>query len=432
MDNPCRETVVRGGSTLSRPWPRLLAPLRHRDFALLSLGETVSLLGDGFFAVALPFQVYELSDSPTALSLVGAMRFVPNVLFLLLGGLVTDHFDRRRVLFVADVVRAGVMGLVGLLALSGALQLWHLLVLLPFYGAGTAFFTPASVAILPDVVPAAELPQANAFRSAVSPLMTFFLGPAVGGLVVGWAGPGPAMLCDAASFMVSAGAVLLTRPRPRPPRPPLAIAGAIDDLRAGFRFVRAHTWCWATLMATALSLLAWNGPVQVLRPHVVKYDLHAGATGLGLILAAGGAGSILASIVVGRLGVPRRPIAAIFLLGSLGIAVMAGYGLMTALWQGMLVAFVAGGLTGANAPMWDTLLQRHVPRDLLGRVSSVDWFIFMGLLPLSLALAGPAAAVMGVRGTIVAGCLLGGALMGLFFLVPGVQDVEEKGSEATA
>jgi DHA3 family tetracycline resistance protein-like MFS transporter len=205
----------------------------------------------------------------------------------------------------------------------------------------------------------------------------------------------------------------------------------LEDLRAGWRFVRTHTWCWAILSGTALALMCWNGPVQVLLPYVVKYDLHAGATGLGIIFAAGGVGSILTSFLAAQLGMPRHPVAVIFLAGTVAVSVMAGYGVMTALWQGMLVAFVTHALAGGNSFIWDTLLQREVPRELLGRVSSIDWFIFTGLLPLSLALAGPVASVVGVRQTLVAGGLLGGVAMGAFCLVPGVQNLEGR-TEAPA
>ncbi len=401
--------------------PRLFVPLRQRDFALLSLGSTVSLLGDGFFAIALPFQVYQLNGSPIAFSLVSAVRILPSVLLLLVGGLVTDRIDRRHVLFGSDLLRAVITGLIGLLAISGTLQLWHLLLLLPFFGAGTAFFAPASVAILPDLLPQSELPQANAFRGAINPLMALLLGPAIGGLVVGAAGPGPALLFDAGSFLVSATAVLLTHARPR--QKTGAPVSALADLRSGWHFVHTHPWCWATLAGASISLLCWNGPVQVLLPYVVKFDLHAGAAGLGLIFAVGGAGSILMAVLVAQLGLPRRAVAVMYVAWAAGIGVMAGYGGMTAIWQGMLIALVANALLTMGQLIWETLFQRLVPGELLGRVSSLDWFVSIGLVPVSMALAGPVAAVIGVRETLVGGGLLGGVAMGLFLLVPGVQNV---------
>src|SRR5436190_1912475 len=149
----------------------LLAPLRHRDFALLWGGQTGSLIGDGVFLVAMAWQVYALSNAPTALSMVGIAMTVPTIVLLLIGGVVTDRFDRRRVLLAADVVRGVAVGLMAMLSLTGTLELWHMFGLVALYGAGTAFFGPAFDAIVPDLLPASELAQA-------APLAYFlFLGP---------------------------------------------------------------------------------------------------------------------------------------------------------------------------------------------------------------------------------------------------------------
>ena len=400
---------------------QLLAPLAHREFALLATGSTVSLLGDGFFAVALPFQVYRIDDNPAALSLVGVAWTGPLILSLLVGGIVSDRVDRRRVMLAADLLRMLVSGLIGMLSLTGALALWHLLLLMPLFGIGAAFFTPASVALLPDVVPAAQLPQANAFRAAVTPLATLLVGPAVGGLVVGALGPGPAILCDAASFAVSAAALALLAARPVLRAAPPEGGGVLADLRSALRYVRGQPWCWATLAAAALSLLAWQGPFRVLLPYLLEHELSAGAAGLGAIYAAGGVGAILVSLLAAQVGLPRRPVTVMFVAWAVGIAATASYGAMTALWQGLLAGFIANALLTGGQIIWETLLQRRVPRDLLGRVSSLDWLVSMGLVPVSFALVGPAAAWFGVRATLVGGGLLGGVLMGAFLLVPGVR-----------
>ncbi|MGZ8633014.1 MAG: MFS transporter, partial [Solirubrobacteraceae bacterium] len=105
---------------------RLLAPLRHRDFRLLWSGMCVSLLGDGIFLVAMAWQVYALSNAPTALAIVGITMTVPTIAFLLLGGVVSDRFDRRRVMVAADVLRGLAVGLMALLCLTGVLELWHI------------------------------------------------------------------------------------------------------------------------------------------------------------------------------------------------------------------------------------------------------------------------------------------------------------------
>src|SRR5436309_16106982 len=115
----------------------LLAPLRHRDFALLWVGQTGSLIGDGVFLVAMAWQVYALSNVPTALSTVGIAMTVPTIAFLLLGGVVSDRFDRRRVILASDLGRAAAVGLIAVLAIGGWLQLWHIVMLAAVYGSGT-------------------------------------------------------------------------------------------------------------------------------------------------------------------------------------------------------------------------------------------------------------------------------------------------------
>ena len=135
----------------------LLAPLRHRDFRLLWSGMCISLLGDGVFFVALAWQVYALSNVPTALAIVGIAMTVPTIAFLLVGGVISDRLDRRRVMLTADLARGVAVGLIAVLSLTGALRLWELAALAAVYGAGTAFFNPSFDAIVPEILPADDL-----------------------------------------------------------------------------------------------------------------------------------------------------------------------------------------------------------------------------------------------------------------------------------
>ena len=155
----------------------MLGPLRIRDFALLWTGMTVSLLGDGVFYIAIAWQVYQLSNVPAALALVGLAMSIPQVLFLLLGGVVSDRFNRRRVMLSADGIRGLAIGAMGVLSVTGTLHIWHLMVLAAFYGGGTAFFGPAFDAIVPDIVPQAELAEANSLDQFVRPAALDWPGP---------------------------------------------------------------------------------------------------------------------------------------------------------------------------------------------------------------------------------------------------------------
>ena len=403
---------------------RILQPLRERDYALLTAGSSISLLGDGFFFVALAWQVYEISNVPTALSLVGLAWTLPLVLFVLLGGVFSDRYDRRWLMVGADLVRAAAIGLLGLFSVSGILELWHVVALIAFVGLGDAFFNPASTAIVPDLLPDEQLPQANALQSLLRPLAVRLIGPALGGLVVAGVGSGTAFLIDAASFLASAAAVLAIATRPRHLVAGHGVRQTLHEVREGLAYVRATPWIWATLVSAMLSLLVWIGPQEVLLPFLVKNRLSLGPDSLGGIFAAGGVGAILMAITIGQLGQPRRRVTAMFASWSIGVLLIAGYGLMTALWQALVLSAIGAALFEVGQMIWTTLLQQLVPRELLGRVSSLDWLVSVGLVPISFALTGPVAGAIGAEWTMVAAGTLGAVLMSALLFAPGVRDPE--------
>ncbi|MGI8871022.1 MAG: MFS transporter [Candidatus Limnocylindria bacterium] len=403
---------------------RLLEPLRQRDFALLTGGSTVSLLGDGFFTVALAWQVYQISNIPTALSVVGVAWTIPVVVLILFGGVFSDRYDRRLLMVGADVLRAAAIGLLGILSVSGVLQLWHVVALIAFVGAGDAFFNPASTAIVPDLLPEEQLANANALQGLLRPMMIRLIGPALGGLTVAAIGPGSAFLVDAGSFLVSGAAVLAIAPRPRREVIAHGVRQTFAEIGEGLAFVTANPWCWATLLSAMFSLLVFIGPVQVLLPYLVKNRLHLGPESLGAIFAVSGVGSIAAALAIGHLGLPRLRITVMYLGWSLGVLLLAGYGLMGALWQALAIGFATAALFQVGQIIWTTLLQQLVPRELLGRVVSLDWLVSTGLVPVSFALTGPVAGALGPGPTMVAAGLIGAILMGGLLVLPGVRAPE--------
>jgi MFS family permease len=402
-----------------------LAPLRHRDFRLLWSGMCVSLLGDGAFLVAMAWQVYALSNVPTALAAVGIAMTIPTIVFLLVGGVVSDRYDRRRVMLAADAARGAVVGTLAILSLTGALRLWHIVALVAVYGAAQAFFDPSFDAIVPEVLPAQELGQANALDQIVRPLALRLAGPAIGGVLVDVVGGGGAFALDATTFAASALALSMMRTRGR------VVTGAgpetasvRQDLGEGLRYVRAHAWLWATFAAAAIAYLLFMGPTEVLVPYIVKNQLHGSAGDLGLVFGAGGLGSIGCALVMGQRALPRATIVFISVVWALATVAVAGYGLADAVWQLMLVSVAFNVLESAGTIVWATAKQRHVPTRLLGRVSSLDWLISIGLLPLSFALTGPVAAALGVRTTMIGAGLLGAVVTLAALLVPGVRRVD--------
>jgi MFS family permease len=402
---------------------RLLAPLRHRDFRILWSGMAVSLVGDGIFLIAVAWETYVLWNAPAALSIVGIAMTVPTVVFLLLGGVLSDRHDRRLLMLWSDVVRAAAVACLAILVFADALRLWELVALVAVYGFGTAFFTPAFEAIVPDLLPAKDLAAANSLDQFVRPIALRLVGPLLGGWLVA-AGAGVAFTVDAASFAASGVAVLVLRPR--------ALAGAKHAshgaaMREGLAFIRRRVWLWGTLVAAAAAYLVFLGPSEVLLPYMVKNELHGSASDLGLVFAAGGVGAVGAAVWMGQRGHPRRDVTVMYATWTLATLAIAGYGLAAASWQLMAACLVFNALETAGTIVWATVKQRHVPRGMLGRVSSLDWLISIGLLPISFALTAPVAGVLGVRATLVGAGLVGAAITLAALFLPGMRDIEATG-----
>jgi hypothetical protein len=201
----------------------------------------------------------------------------------------------------------------------------------------------------------------------------------------------------------------------------------VSEIREGFRFVRTQTWLWGTFLAATLAYLIFWGPAEVLLPFIVKEDLGGSASDLGFILAAGGIGAMLAAVVMGNRAMPRRHMTFMYLVWTVSTLMIAGYGLVRFPWQAMAFCFAFNALESAGLIVWITTKQRLVPGRLLGRVSSFDWFVSIGLVPLSYAFTGPLAEAVGPRRTLVAAGLLGGAATLAFLFLPGMRAIERTG-----
>jgi MFS family permease len=408
---------------------KLLRPLRERDFALLWSGMTVSLLGDGIFVVAQAWQVYDLDNDPVALSVVGTAWTLGMVAFLLTGGVVTDRVDRRRVLIAADLVRAAAVVAMAVLSLTGAIAIWHLVALSLLMGVGEAFFGPAFGAIVPDLVPTEHLVQANALQQLARQATVRLVGPALGGLVVAAVGAGAAFLVDGGTFAASAVCVAALRVRSAPAE---RARSARRELREGLAYVRREPWLWATLVAASLSLLFFLGPIEVLLPFVIRNELAAGAGGYGAVLAATGAGAVVTSFVLGATGVPRRYLTFMYVAWSAATLPFLVYAFGTALWQFVAIALLEGACMTAGMVVWGTLMSTRVPPGLRGRVHSLDWFVSIGLTPVSFALTGPVSKAIGIDATLVVAAVVPAVAGAVLYVVAGLRRDEERYPDAAS
>lgn len=405
----------------------ILQPLRVRDFALLWTGMAVSFVGDGIYTIAIAWQTYDLSNSPSALAAVGIAWSVPQMILLLGSGVLSDRLDRRHLMIAGDVLRGVAICAIGALSIMGTLTMPRLIALVVVYGAGQAIFGPAFSSIVPQIVPDDLLVQANSLGQFVRPVAWTLIGPVFGGLLVAGFGAGWAFILDAGTFAFSAAMITAIRTRPRE-REHEERPSAWEDLKEGFRYVRSETWLWVAMVGATVSLLATWGPWEVLVPYMVRNDLGGSAAALGLVFGAGGVGSVGAAIVMGQRGrLPRRALTTLYLAWALGMLMTAGFGIVTELWQAMLVAFVAETCITLLIVIWITLIQRLVPPELLGRVSSLDWLISTAGVPLSFALIGPISDAIGVDATLVAAGVLGGAITLAFMFYPGARDPERDG-----
>jgi MFS family permease len=388
---------------------------------VLWIGATLSLLGDGVLLVALAWQAYQLSNSPAAMSVVGVALTVPQVVLVLLGGVVSDRVERRRVMLAADVTRVVCLGALAVLSLTGDIRLWHLVAFAAVYGAASAFFMPAFEALVPSLVPEERLAEANALDAFLRPAMLWLLGPALGGLLVGAAGAGWAFALDGATFIVSAVCLLRLTARATEPHGALTVRSAWLELREGFTLVRGQPWLWVTFLAASFTYLLFLGPTEVLLPYLVKNELGGDAHDFGMILAAGGVSALAAAFLIGQTGVPSRVMTFTYLAWAGATLAVAGYGLATTRWQAMTAAALVSGLETLGAVAWTTTKQRLVPGDMLGRVSSFDWFISISLVPVSYAVTAPVAAAIGVRETLMGAGIVGALVTVGFLFVPGVR-----------
>jgi MFS family permease len=391
----------------------MLEPLRIRDFALLWTGMTTSLVGDFIFLVAYPWQTFQLTDNPAVLGWISALYFAPTVVFIVAGGVLTDRVERRRMMIAADTLRAIATGVGAVLAITHHLTLWELGVVVALGGVGQALFAPAFGSIVPELVPGDLLPQANSLDMFVR-TSAGLIGPAIAGSVIATAGAGWAFAIDSGTFVVSAATALALTPRPfeRPPER----TRVWHEARAGFAYVKAHTWLWATLLAGAFANIA-SGTRNVLLPFVIKYDLHESARVFGFIFAVGSAGALLSSLAFGERGLPRNPVRVSYVGWILSIGAVIVFGAAAHISAFFIVAFIGGIGNAIGNAIWFTLMHKHVPRHILGRVTSIDWMVSLSLWPVAAFFSGLIANAVGARATLVGAGVTGVAVCVLFLAV---------------
>ncbi|MFE7109523.1 MFS transporter [Streptomyces sp. NPDC057575] len=388
-------------------------PLRTRAFRLLFIGRTLSLLGDAVIPTALSLAVYLATGSTGALALVLGCAMVPKLLLLPLGGVVGDRFNARTVALTTDLVRCATQLFVGAELLGGSPALWQIALAEAVGGAAGAFAMPTVSPLIRGTVAESGLLRANSLMAVVNSA-TRLGGPALAGVLILTAGPGWAFVLDGASFAVSAALLSAVEVR----HVPIPRRSLFTDLKEGWGEVRSRDWYWTSLIGHA----TWNGAAAVLMtvgPALFVRELGGKGVWVAL-LQTGAVGLLLGSLLAGRAR-PRRPI----LVANLGLATYAlPLGLLAA-HAPVALSIAAYGVAQAGlgflGPVWETSVQSAVPAHALARVTSYDWLLSLGAMPLGYALAPLAASAWGTEVPLaVAAVAVGAACLGTA-AVPGVR-----------
>ncbi|MCC2033506.1 MFS transporter [Microbacterium sp. BWT-G7] len=407
-----------------------MRPLAHRDFRMLFGAVVLSIFGAGMWAVVMVYTVIDAGGGPVELSVVAAANAIGLLVCAIPGGIAADRIPRRLLLRVVELLNLLAITSIAVAGTLGAVTVPHLAFVAFMLGAGAGFFFPAYSAILPRILPPAQLLAANGLEGAIRPALQQAAGPAAAGIIVA-AVLAPA---HAAWGVVAAHAlalVLLLFVRPEPPaaageehEAPEGVRGVLHDLREAVGFTVRTPWLlWTLLFATGW-VLVFLGPEEVLLPFVTRERIGEDPRLFGFLLAIYGIGGVAGSIVVSSMKLPRRYLTV--MIGVWGVSTLpfAVVGITHQYWVMALCLFLVGfGFSYGNV-IWGTLLQRRVPRHMLGRISSLDFFVSLALMPLSMALAGPLAEVVPIEVIFIAAGVIPLILGVVAYLVAGMSKDE--------
>jgi MFS family permease len=389
------------------------------EFRLLFAGQVLSLIGDRVMLVALPFAVLEAGGGVGEVGLVVGAQLVPFLLFALVGGVLSDRSDRRRVLIASDVARLVVQAVAGALLVAGIADPLSLGVLAALYGTADAFFQPAFTGLLPQTVShPGQLQPANALRG-MSFSVSNIAGPTPAGLLIAAIGAGAAFLFDAASFAVSVMCLLRLRPR--------VVAAATEEMpppflaavREGWREVHTRSWLLAGLGAMAAYHAIVLPAVFVLGPVSIS-DRLGGPGAWAAVVVSFGIGSILGDVLLLRVR-PRRAMRVAGLALIVASCQAAVYGSGLGLVGTCVLQCAAGVGVTTFFTLWEVSLQEHVPGEALSRVSAFDFLAATALMPVGTALAGPIAEALGTQETLLGMSAIGIASALALLAVPEVR-----------
>ncbi|MCR4427909.1 MAG: MFS transporter [Caldiserica bacterium] len=385
--------------------PSIFTVVRRRNPFLLWIGQLVSTLGDNFEYIALMALAYHLSGSTLVMGGVMVAYMVPNLIFSIFSSVMVDRWDRRMTMFLSDILRGVIILIPPILLLVGKIQVWHLYLYSVLFGSVTPFFNNANSALLPNLVRKEEYMAMNSLMQT-SIQLAGILGLALGGAAVAFLGYANAYFFDSLTFFFSAVTIFLLKiartERARPPEKfqiSQFLKSWFRDFKEGVLFFKVErSLLWLLLIASMVNFAF--GPISILLLPFVEGFLGQTVKEFGWIMSSVSLGTFLGAIFMGSLGIIRnRRSWILFAVGALAVMTMClpvsrFYPLA------MLLLFGIGfSLPMANIPI-ATVFQEKVPDNLRGRVFGVRGFLAQSLTPVSTALGGMVADLIGVRLTI--------------------------------
>lgn len=349
------------------------------------------MLGDSVYTVALAWLILQVA-SPAVLAISMICLGIPRGVLLLLGGVATDYFTPRQVMFCSHGIRAILVTGLAILTAAGQFQHWHFYVISTAFGIADAFFWPASGSILATLVPPGELVQANVVNS-IGEQATTLTGPIIGGLLVYGLGPVPALFCNAATFLIAACTILAAPKTVKPTPGRITVGKTLGDIRTGLAYSYSKPGIRVILLIISASALAYSGLFGVGLPTLAKTFPQA-SFGLGLMIASWGLGQFLGALSAGYTGLPRRWGLLIIGMAFCEGAVFGLLGFIPNLWIVSALFVVLGfGVAYSSDVALPTWIQKTTPREMLGRVNSIMDIPRVTLEPISMIMMGTLASI---------------------------------------
>ncbi len=363
-----------------------IRPLANRNFRLLWLGESVSLLGDQFYFIALPWLVFQMSGSALAFGTVLMVAGIPRAVFMLVGGVMTDRFSPRAIMIVSNLLRLVITVLLAISVAAQVIELWMLYVMAFCFGVVDAFFHPAYRAIIPLIVDEDSLQASNSIMHGTSQLIEI-VGPGVAGLLLRGVGVVLSLIFDALTFLFTSIMLLLMHPqRARQDASPQrhSILGEIGEM---FAYVRHDQLLMTLILVVAAINLLFVGPLVVGTAALSQVRFPEGAAAYGAMLSAFSIGALTGTVTAGMVRLKRPGLVSLLLVAAEGVF-MVGVGFAPTLILACALWLPIGFGAGFGSINFITLTQKRVAKDMLGRFMSLIGLTEVGLTPISNALAG--------------------------------------------